>query len=90
MMLPLVATDHRGTMATCLTLPNKTGVPHIIGGKLCIIGGCLCYTLERTNPLMESLVHGYFIIITYSQQGVLIYKPIVISYLWKYTYTTIL
>ena len=35
-------------------LPNPGqyyGVPHIIGGKLCIIGGRLCSTWERTNQI---------------------------------------
>lgn len=28
------------------------GIPHIIGGKLCIIGGRLCTTYERTNQVI--------------------------------------
>ena len=36
-------------------LPNPGqyyGVPHVIGGKLCIIGGRLCSTWQRTNQIV--------------------------------------
>ena len=57
-------------------LPNPGqyyGVPHIIGGKLCIIGGRLCSTWERTNQiatLMKPLIYGNLIILTYYQHEV--------------------
>ena len=36
----------------CLPSPGQYyGVPHIIGGKLCIIGGRMCNTFERTNRI---------------------------------------
>ena len=46
------------------------GIPHIIGGKLTVIGGMLSATKKRTNKVSTFDTLGHLIILTFSQIGI--------------------